>query len=101
MFFDPNGHVDGQIEDQSEYVVSQPHLTLALRGVEVRLEEASTALDEHEDPCCVRCPRFESQVPLLPAPEQRADYREDVEVGEVVVRDLEAGQVVEEPVEEG
>lgn len=93
--FNPDGYVDGNVEDEPQDPVCEPHGAFARRGVRVRLEQAAQALKQHERPHDLQWP-FGMPEPQRPPPEERAGYRGNVEVGEVVVRDLEGRSIVEQ-----
>lgn len=75
--------------------MGKPHAALAARRVGVRFQQAPYALEQHERPynlkLCADRPQLESV-----APKQRAEDRGDVEMGKVVVGDLDGCCVVEE-----
>lgn len=97
---DPDSDVDSQVEDESKQPVSKPHGAYACRRVGVRLKHTAHALQQHQAPGGLQLaagrPHWQP-----PAPEERACDREEVEVGEVVVWNLEGGSVVQELASEG
>lgn len=91
----PNGNVDGEVKGKPHYPMCEPHGALARRGISIRLQHATDALQQHERPHSLLrtsgLPEWQ-----LPPPEERACHRDDVEVGEVAVRDLDRRCVVEQ-----
>ena len=76
----------------------KPHPALARRGIDVRLDQAAAALAQHQGP---HKGQLAGGVPESqpPSPEERARDGDEIEVGEVVVGNLEAGGMVEELVQ--
>lgn len=91
----PNSHVDRQVEHKPQQPVHKPHPALARRRVDVRLDQTAAALAQHQGP---HKGQLAGGVPQSqpPSPEDGARDGDEVEVGEVVVGDLEAGGMVEE-----
>jgi hypothetical protein len=90
----PDGHVDGDVEEKTKKPVGKGHGALAGRGIDVRFQHATQTLEQQEGPHYLLLPLH---VPDMqgPCPEERAGYRGEVEVGEVVVGDLQRGSIVE------
>lgn len=97
LALDPDCDVDGHVEEEAKEPMCKPHSALAGRGVDIRLEHSAQTLKQHERPHDLQ---LGSGVPQaqVPSPEQRAGYRGNVKVGEVVVRDLDCGGIVEQAV---
>lgn len=91
---DPNGNIDSQVEQESKNPMGEPHSALARRGIGVRLEQTAYTLQQHKGPHKLH---LAAGLPYAqpPCPEQRAGDRDDVEVGEVVVRDLDGRGTIE------
>jgi len=97
---DPDGDIDGQVEGKAENPVCERHAALASRRMDVGFEHATETLQEHEGPHKVQ---LAGGVPesKRAAPVQRGGYGDEVEVGEVAVRDLPGGCIVKQGENEG
>lgn len=91
---DPDGHVDGHVEEQTKEPMGKEHCALAGRSVTVGFQHAAQALQQQEPPYNLL---LGGGVPdaQLPCGEQRAGYRGDVEVGEEGVGNLQRGGIIE------
>lgn len=70
---DPDGHVDGDVEEKAKKPMGKEHGALAGRGVGNRLQHAAETLEQQEGPYYLLLGTDVLDL-QLPCPEQRAEY---------------------------
>jgi hypothetical protein len=94
----PDGDAVGDVVEEAEEPVGDPHGALARRRVGGRLEQAAHALEQHQGPDDLQLGAGGPDGQGEP-PKDGTDDGDDIEVGEVVVGDLDGGGGVEQAVQ--